>query len=168
MRASDFYFGLFAEGLAPRLTNTQISNVHDEFARGRFAFYVTGPWNIGEFKRRLPPERQDDWATAPLPGPDGPGAGIAGGSSLVVFARSERQDAAWRLVEFLSRPDVQLRFFELTGDLPPRRSVWNAPLLAGDRYATAFRDQLERADPRRRCRNGSGSASRCAPSPSGR
>jgi multiple sugar transport system substrate-binding protein len=147
VRASDFYLGLFREGLAPRVTNTQISNVHDEFARGRFAFYISGPWNIGEFKRRLPQGRQDDWMTAPLPGPDGPGASIAGGASLAIFARSERKQAAWKLVEYLSRPDVQLRFFELTGDLPARRSVWSAPILAGDRYAAAFRDQLERAVP---------------------
>lgn len=147
VRASDFYLGLFREGLAPRVTNTQISNVHDEFARGRFAFYISGPWNIGEFKRRLPPGRQDDWMTAPLPGPTGPGASIAGGASLAIFARSERKDAAWKLVEYLSRPDVQTRFFELTGDLPARRSVWRAPVLAGDRFAAAFRDQLERAVP---------------------
>jgi multiple sugar transport system substrate-binding protein len=147
MRASDFYLSLFREGLAPPLSNTQISNLYDEFARGHFAFYISGPWNIGEFRRRMPPERQDDWMTAPLPGPDGPGASIAGGSALAVFARSKRKDAAWKLVEFFSRPNIQLRFFELTGDLPPRRSVWNAPALAGDRYATAFRDQLERAKP---------------------
>ena len=95
-RASDFYFNLFREGLAPRATNTEISNVYDEFARGLFAFYITGPWNIGEFKRRLPPERQDDWMTAPLPGPDGPGLSIAGGSSLAIFAQSERKAAARR------------------------------------------------------------------------
>jgi multiple sugar transport system substrate-binding protein len=146
-RASDFYLNLFREGLAPPLSNTQISNLYDEFARGHFTFYITGPWNIGEFKRRLPPERQDDWMTAPLPGPTGPGASIAGGSSLAVFARSERKDAAWRLVEFLSRPDIQLRFFALTGDLPARRSVWQSPLLAGDPYVVAFREQLERAVP---------------------
>ena len=146
-RASDFYFGLFREGLAPPLSNTQISNVHDEFARGRFAFYISGPWQIGEFQRRLPPERQGDWMTAPLPGPNGPGASIAGGSSLVIFARSAHKDAAWRLIEYLSRPDVQLRFFEESGDLPARRSVWRAPILARDRYAAAFRDQLERAVP---------------------
>jgi multiple sugar transport system substrate-binding protein len=143
-RASDFYLGLFSEGLAPRVTNTQISNVYDEFARGRFAFYISGPWNIGEFRRRLPPERQDDWMTAPLPGPDGPGASIAGGASLAVFAQSRRKDAAWKLVEYLSRPDVQLRFFALTGDLPARRSVWRAPALADDPYAAAFHAQLER------------------------
>lgn len=146
-RASDFYFGLFREGLAPPLSNTQISNVHDEFARGHFAFYISGPWNIGEFRRRMPAERQDDWATAPLPGPNGPGASIAGGASLALFARSQHKDAAWRLIEYLSRPEVQLRFFELTGDLPARRSVWAAPALANDRYAAAFRDQLERAVP---------------------
>lgn len=146
-RASDFYLQLFREGLAPRVTNTQISNVYDEFARGHFAFYISGPWNIGEFRRRLPPERQDDWMTAPLPGPDGPGSSIAGGSSLAIFARSGHKDAAWRLIEYLSRVDVQLRFFELTGDLPARRSAWAAALLARDPYAAAFREQLERAVP---------------------
>ena len=34
---------IFREGLAPAMTNTQISNVWDEFARGLFAFYVIGP-----------------------------------------------------------------------------------------------------------------------------
>jgi multiple sugar transport system substrate-binding protein len=61
-----------------------------------------------------------------------------------MFRRSEHKGAAWKFIEYLSRPDVQLRFFELTGDLPPRRSVWDQPLLANDPYATAFRQQLER------------------------
>ena len=38
-------------------------------------------------------------------------------------------------------------FLRLTGDLPARRDVWRAPLLANDRYAAAFRDQLERTVP---------------------
>ncbi len=146
VRASNFYFSLFDQGLAPRATNTQISNLHDEFAKGHFAFVITGPWNIGEFKRRMPPERQDDWMTAPLPGPGGPGVSIAGGSSLAIFAQSDRKAAAFKLIEFLSRPEVQVRFFELTGDLPPRRSAWRAPLLANDRYARAFQEQLERTE----------------------
>ena len=37
-----------------RLTNAEVSNVWDEFGRGFFTFYISGPWNIGEFKRRLP------------------------------------------------------------------------------------------------------------------
>jgi multiple sugar transport system substrate-binding protein len=138
---------MFRRGFAPPVTASQMTNVWTEFGRGTFAFYISGPWNIGEFERRLPSSLQNAWATAPLPGPSGPGASIAGGSSLVVFRASRVQDAAWQLVEYLSRPDVELRFREMTGDLPPRRSAWRDPALAADAHARAFRDQLERVKP---------------------
>jgi len=143
-RALAFYLQMFQRGWAPAVANAAISNVWNEFGRGRFAFYVSGPWNIGELQRRLPADLQHTWAVAPLPGPDGPGASIAGGSSLVVFRASRHQAAAWRLVEFLSQPTVQRRFHALTGDLPPRRATWQDPQLAGDPHAQAFREQLER------------------------
>jgi len=143
-RALAFYAGIFREGLAPAMSNTQVANVWDEFARGLFAFYVSGPWNIGEFRRRLPRELQADWATAPLPGPSGPDVSTAGGSSLVIFKSSPRKLAAWRLVEFLSEPATMQRFHALTGNLPPRRSAWRAPALAADAPSRAFAEQLER------------------------
>ena len=143
-RALTFYASMFENGWAPRVGGAQISNVWAEFGRGRFAFYVSGPWNIGEFKRRLPPQVQAHWMTAPLPGPDGPGASTAGGSSLVIFRSAQAREAAWRLVEFLSEPAVQLRFHRLTGNLPPRRSAWQDQELASDPHARAFREQLER------------------------
>jgi multiple sugar transport system substrate-binding protein len=146
-RALTFYLEIFQRGWAPRLATAAISNVWHEFGRGRFAFYVSGPWNIGELRRRLPAGQQDTWTTAPLPGPNGPGASIAGGSSLVVFRASRHQAAAWRLIEFLSQPAVQRRFHALTGDLPPRRATWEDPGLAADRHARAFREQLERVKP---------------------
>jgi multiple sugar transport system substrate-binding protein len=146
-RALGFYLEMFQRGWAPPLGTAAISNVWNEFGRGRFVFYISGPWNISEFQRRLPAEQQDSWMTAPLPGPDGAGASIAGGSSLVVFRRSRHQAAAWRLIEFLSQPSVQRRFHALTGDLPPRRTTWSDPELIRDVYARAFREQLERVKP---------------------
>ena len=146
-RALSFYRDLFAETLAPTMTNTQISNVWNELGKGFFSFYISGPWNIGEFKRRLPPEQQGGWMTAPMPGPDGPGVSNAGGASLVIFKRSHHPEAAWALMEFLSRPAVQQRFYELTGDLPPRRSSWDRGQIATDPYTRAFRTQLERLKP---------------------
>lgn len=145
--ALDFYLDFFRKGLAPASSESAISNVWDEFARGYFTFYLTGPWNIGEFRRRLPAELQDDWMTAILPGPSGPGASMAGGSSLVVFERSEHKDAAFRLVEFLSRPDIQQQFYKLSGNLPPRRSSWRGDLFESDLCVLAFRNQLERVLP---------------------
>ena len=146
-RALGFYAGMFDNGWAPPMSESQISNVWDEFGRGFFSFYISGPWNIREFRNRLPADLQDAWATAPLPGPDGPGAGIAGGTSLVLFRGSEVQDASWKLVEFLSRPDIQERFHAMIGNLPPRRSTWELPQLQADPHARAFRDQLERVKP---------------------
>ncbi len=146
-RAFAFYTDMFHENWAPPMSATQISNVWDEFANGFYAFYITGPWNIGEFKQRLPPRLKGDWGTAPLPGPDGPGAAVGGGSSLVLFKQSSHPREVWQLIEFLSAPAQQLRFHELCGDLPPRRSAWTDATLANDPYAKAFRDQLERVKP---------------------
>ena len=148
-RAFAFYVGLYRDGLAPATSGTEVSNLYQEFASGRFASYITGPWNIGEFRRRLPDDRQSDWATAPIPGPEPgtPGVSVAGGSSLVVFERSGHPDQAWALVEFLSRPDVQVEFNRLTGNLPPMESVWEATGLADDEHARAFRDQLRHVRP---------------------
>ncbi len=147
--AFQFYVDLFRSGLAPAVANSQISNVYQEFARGRFAFYITGPWNIGEFRHRLPASAQSEWATAPLPGPTGNASGvsIAGGSSLVIFRASTRKAAAWRFIEFLSEPAQQVRFYSLTGDLPARTESWRAPVLANDVAAHAFAEQLTRAVP---------------------
>lgn len=146
-RALGFYSEMFREGWAPQLSNNQIANVWTEFGRGTFVFYISGPWNIGEFKRRLPAELKDAWTTAPLPGPHGPGASTAGGSSLVVFKQSRHKKEAWALIEYLSAPEQQRRFHALTGNLPPRRSTWQDPALANDPHARAFRDQLERVKP---------------------
>jgi multiple sugar transport system substrate-binding protein len=143
-KALTFYLQMFAERLAPLVTEVQVSNPWDELARGYFACFLHGPWSIGELKRRLPEREQGLWATAPLPGPDGPGASIASGSSLVVFRRSPHAHAAWQFIEYLSQPDNQRRFYALTGDLPPRRAGWQSARLADDVHVQAFRDQLER------------------------
>jgi multiple sugar transport system substrate-binding protein len=147
LRALGFYARLFQTGLAPRTASTQVANLQDEFGRGTFVFYVSGPWQIGELERRLPPELADRWATAPLPGRDGPGTSLAFGSSLVLFSGSKKKAAAWQLVEYLSQPDVQRRFYDLTGDLPPRRDTWAGSKLEADPHTRAFRAQLERLSP---------------------
>jgi multiple sugar transport system substrate-binding protein len=151
-KALTFYLQMFERGYAPGLTNNQVANVVQEFGRGSFAFYISGPWSIGEFKRRLPAELQDQWGTAALPGPvagQGHGSSVAGGASLVMFKRSNVKPLAWKLIEYLARPAMQLDFYRLTGNLPPRRSSWQLPLADGsslseDRHAKAFATQLDR------------------------
>jgi len=144
-RTLQFYKDTFDEGLAPRVDNTRISNVWQELGRGYFSYYVNGPWNIAEFEKRLPADVAGSWSTMPLPGPDGPGASVAGGTSFVVFKGSRHKEAAWQLIAWLSEPAQEIRLHAITGNPPPRRAPWSAPALAHDPYIQAFRDQLERA-----------------------
>ncbi|MFI5370718.1 MAG: sugar ABC transporter substrate-binding protein [Candidatus Eisenbacteria bacterium] len=145
-RAADFYLDLFRRGLAPAVQGASIANRYQEFERGTFSMYISGPWDVGEFRRRLSPAMEGRWGTAPLPGPDGPASGVstAGGSSLVLFRRSHHRELAWQLIEFLSRPESQLRFYHLTGDLPACRAAWDDTTFTHDPYSRAFAVQLER------------------------
>ena len=147
MKGFDFYIGLFRDKLAPALSGTEISNLYQEFERGNIAMYISGPWQIGEFKNRIAANMQDKWMTAPLPGVDGPGVSLAGGATLSLFRSSKHKREAWALMQYLSRADVQVKFAQLTGDLPARKQAWADTMFANNKYAKAFRDQLERTVP---------------------
>jgi multiple sugar transport system substrate-binding protein len=148
-KAFDFYLGLFRDHLAPAVGNNDIANLYQEFERGTFAMYITGPWNLGEFRSRLPDSLQGAWSTAALPGPTGAASGVslAGGSSLVLFRDCKHKEAAWKLMEYLSEPAQQLRFYHLTGDLPARRECWSDTALSADERIRAFGVQLGRVAP---------------------
>jgi multiple sugar transport system substrate-binding protein len=151
-RGFEFYVNIFHEGLAPKDSNSMISNVAQEFERGTFAFYVTGPWNIQGFRDRLPPSLEGKWTTCPWPSPSGkwPGASIAGGSSLVMFENSEdksRQEASWQLMEFLAQPRQQVQFTLCTGNLPPGAKAWEDSGMRRDPLFEGFYEQLQNVRP---------------------
>lgn len=143
--AFSFYVELFRKGLAPAGAEAQVANLYQDFAAGFFAFYISGPWNIGEFQSRLPPGLREEWATAPMPAPQAgqPGVSVAGGASLALSRSARDADAAWRVIAYLAEPATQVEFYRLTGDLPARRSAWNDPALRDNRYARAFWQQLQ-------------------------
>ncbi len=140
--AMHVFHDFFKQGWAPTGTR-QFINLYQAFSEGIFVQYVSGPWNIGEFSRRIPPELQDKWMTSPLPGPEGEiGVSLAGGSSLVMFKASTKKEQVWKLIEYLSEPQQQLEFYKLTGDLPGRIEAWEDSALATNKYASAFFEQL--------------------------
>lgn len=146
--AWDYYLEYFRRGLAPAASLNQIANMYQQFAAGEFAMTVTGPWNVGEFGRRLPPELEDAWDTAPMPAPDGkpwPGASLAGGASLALFRGSKHPDEAWKLIAYLTRRDNLIKLNELCGDLPPRASAWKEAKLGERPHFAAFEAQLQAA-----------------------
>ncbi|MGD9887957.1 MAG: sugar ABC transporter substrate-binding protein [Halothiobacillaceae bacterium] len=141
-----FYIRLFQDGLAEVGGELRVGNLYQAFADGRVSMLVSGPWNLGEFERRMPPAVQDAWATAPLPVPAGtayPGISIAGGASLAINAASHHPEAARALLLFLSAPKQQLEFYRLTGDLPVRKSAWVMGNLQHSPRIDAFWQQLQ-------------------------
>lgn len=126
-----------------------ITNLYNSFSDGLIAMYITGPWNIGEFGRRIAPKLQNEWMTAPLPSMDTtyPGVSLPLGTSLAIFRRSRHKPEAWKLVEFLASREQSIAFYRITGNLPPRKSAWEDSSLAHNPYIRAFYRQMQRLEP---------------------
>ena len=98
--------------------------------------------------------------TAPMPGPDGEGGGIAlGGAAFwVINERSEdEQFGAWEFLKFAASPESQAQWHSDTGYFPVRLSAYDLPAAAQAReefpqFTTAI-DQL-RAAPDNRATQG--------------
>jgi multiple sugar transport system substrate-binding protein len=144
MEALRFYLSFFAEDLAV-LKMTEVSNIFQAFGDGVFSMMITGPWMVHSIRTRLP-DLSANWRTAPLPG-QANRASVAGGSSLVIFKNSRHPAAAWEFIEFLAEKNTQIKFFELTRDLPAVKAAWNAAAIQSDREIQAFYAQLEHAVP---------------------
>jgi multiple sugar transport system substrate-binding protein len=126
-----------------------ITNLYNSFSDGLIAMYITGPWNVGEFGRRIAPGLQNEWMTAPLPSMDTtyPGVSLPLGTSLAIFRQSRHKQAAWKLVEFLASREQSIAFYRITGNLPPRKSAWEDSSLAHNPYIRAFYRQMQRLEP---------------------
>ncbi len=144
LEALKYYVSFFRNDLAVKKM-TEVSNIYQAFADGIFSMLVTGPWNVNEFKKRTP-EIQGKWDTATMPCKVNC-TSIAGGSSLVIFKQSHQQEAAWKLIEFLSKKTTQMKFYQLTRDLPAKKAAWHFNQIKRDTLIDAFYQQLELAEP---------------------
>ena len=127
-KAADFYVGL-AKYSPPDYYNSNSYDGRVAFENGNVAMYIAGSWLAGTIHSEKP-SIDADWSTAPLPnGTAGCKTTIAG-DSLVMFNQTKNPDAAWKWLEFLSKPDNVARwtYKSPTGtELPPLSSLLNSP-----------------------------------------
>uniref|UniRef100_A0A832DEJ6 Extracellular solute-binding protein n=1 Tax=Ignavibacterium album TaxID=591197 RepID=A0A832DEJ6_9BACT len=142
--AFDYLIRFHKENLTP-FGMMQVTNVYQAMAEEYISIYFSGPWNIPEFKKWMTGELADKWATAPMPGyrNEYPGVSLAGGSSLVIFKDSRYKDEVWKLIEFLSEPEIQLKVYKVTNNLPAVIDSWRDSSLSNDIYMKAFYQQLQ-------------------------
>ncbi|MCQ9131259.1 ABC transporter substrate-binding protein [Streptomyces hilarionis] len=85
----------------------------------------------------------------PLPGPDGPGRSVLGGSNLAVGTHARHPDSAARLIAYLTGEAVQRQVL-VRGALPPvRAALYDDPaLVRAFPYLPTLRASVMRAAPR--------------------
>ncbi|WP_406865184.1 ABC transporter substrate-binding protein [Streptomyces sp. HUAS MG47] len=89
------------------------------------------------------------FGAVPLPGPDGPGASVLGGSNLAVSSHARHPESARDLIAYLTSEGVQRRVLS-EGALPPvRAALYEDPaLVARFPYLPALRTSVLAAAPR--------------------
>jgi multiple sugar transport system substrate-binding protein len=85
----------------------------------------------------------------PLPGPDGPGTSVLGGSNLAVNTRARHPESAARLIAYLTSAPVQRQVLT-RGALPPvRAALYEDPgLIRRFPYLPTLRESVINAKPR--------------------
>lgn len=126
--AANFYVDL-AKYSPPDYLNSNSYDGRTAFAQGQVGMYMAGAWFAGTMASEFP-DIDGKWAAAPLPdGAAGCKTTIAG-DSLVMFAATKNADAAWKWLEFLSKPDniAEWTYKSDNGTLlPPLTSLLDSP-----------------------------------------
>ena len=141
VEALEYYKSFFDAGLSPTRV-LDAGELESGFAEGRFGSFVSGPWHIGLVEDAGLTTEQ--YAVAPLPGKDAaPGTSFVGGGDLAVFKDSDNRESAWKLVKWLTEPEVQQKWYETVSDLPAVTAAWDSGTLADDPQLQVFGTQLE-------------------------
>lgn len=143
VEALDYYKTFFDEGLSPTRV-LDPGELESGFADGTFGSFISGPWHTGLVEDAG--VTQDKYAVAPLPGTESaPGTSFVGGGDLAVFKDSDNRESAWKLVRWLSQPDVQQDWYTTIGDLPAVEAAWESGEIADDPQLSVFGTQLGNA-----------------------
>lgn len=99
--------------------------VEEQFKGGQIATWIGGPWVLATVNRSddtaWVPEARRNVGVAQMPvGPTGKFYTFVGGSNLMVFKSSKHKEEAFRLIQYLSRDDVQKNYARIMGMFPAR------------------------------------------------
>ncbi|MEP6679943.1 MAG: sugar ABC transporter substrate-binding protein [Chloroflexota bacterium] len=143
-KALEYYTSFFKGKLSP--TALEPNALEQGFVAGKIGAFVSGPWHIGILKD---PKVGGDkitgkWGLMHMP-MEKKATSFVGGGDLVVFKDSKNRAAAWKFVEYLSKPEVQVKWFKTVNDLPAVKAAWDDASLKGDENVAKFGDQLNDA-----------------------
>ncbi len=126
---------LYKYNVSPSTTELQASgvSVHDLFAQGRVAMYVTGIWEVPRFREEI--GDRFDWDIAGFPrGPTGIKGVRVGWSGYGMTAQTKHPKEAWLLLKYLAGPPGLGRLAKTGLAQPALANLADSPLwLDGNR-----------------------------------
>lgn len=142
VEAFQYYQSFFTDGIANPNPPITAGTAEASFVDGSAPMLIDGPFMIGALEDAGGAGFAEKYAVATLPKKQS-ATSFVGGSDLVVFKNSPNRDAAWKLVQWLTQPETQVKWYQATGDLPSVQAAWEDPALAADPKLTVFGSQLE-------------------------
>jgi len=139
--AVDLYTGLYADGSVP--TNSDFDQTQG-FISGIAPMLVSGPY-LGKGIADSAPELDGKWQASPLPSGAGGSISLFAGSNLGVWFNTDQKDASLKLLEYVSQPEQQLAWYDLTGELPTVKAALADETLNSDPNVKVYTDQLATA-----------------------
>lgn len=141
--AVEYYQSYFTDGISDKNAPVQPTTEPD-FVSGRVPMFISGPWMMSAVEAQGGEGFADRYGVFQIPARE-TSSSFVGGSNLAVFEDSENRDSAWKLVEWLSEPETQVKWYDISTDLPAVTSAWDDPALADDEKLATFGTQLETA-----------------------
>lgn len=141
--AVEYYQSFFTDGISDKNAPVQPTTEPD-FVSGRVPMFISGPWMMSAVEAQGGEGFADKYGVFQIPAKE-ISSSFVGGSNLAVFKDSENRDSAWKLVEWLSEPETQVKWYDISTDLPAVTSAWDDPALADDEKLATFGTQLETA-----------------------
>lgn len=146
IEAMKWYQSFFKEGISDPNPDTGAGAAESAFVKGTTPMLIAGPSGIGSISKAGGGDAyKDKFGVARAPKKVS-STSFVGGSHLVVFKKSANQDTAWKFIQWMSKPEVQVKWQKAVGDLPAVQSAWQDPSLAKDPLLSVFGEQLKSTD----------------------
>jgi multiple sugar transport system substrate-binding protein len=116
-------------------------NLDDLFKRGKLGILFSGSWLFDPLKKA-----DFNWYCAPFPGNNHhPGISFAGGEYLAISEKSEMKPEAEKLLEFITRPDNEIRLAKVFNIFPADKNLQKDSFYLNRNQGKVFIDQLTHA-----------------------
>jgi multiple sugar transport system substrate-binding protein len=125
VEAVEFYSGLVDKGAGYVWSFEEGWEITPGLKDGRIAMFSDGPYYMGIIKDAAP-EMSGKWKVAPHPYNTQPGSYL-GGTGLVIPAKAEHPEAAWKFIEFAMTLENQIGVFENAGAAPGLLTALESP-----------------------------------------